>query len=687
MDPNTPMTAARMKASRAAHPVRRAALRTVGSWNPIAGSPAAALDTEAALAAFEPSLMPRASLHQGIAAGLAVLAGRSVGAVAELATSAMSRGSPALKPRLAAAVTVAAVGQGLAHLPADDGEPLAMSAVRSGGSLMSIGALSGLVYDLAMAGRERIPGPAAARIALVSLSGAGAALLVARRRLRISEAAVGEWTASDKPADLARSVLIAQAVALAGTGIARGFFVTRDLSVRFFGSDPAHQVVARTVNAAGWAAAASLAYHLGVAYIGRANEEIEPAYAEPPASPLRSGSPQSSAPFDELGREGRRYVTDVITPALIKRTLGESAAAEPIRAYVGYNTEPLYANGRAEIALDELERMGAFGRSHLLLVSPTGSGWIDQTMIESAELLTRGDIATVAIQYGRFPSFLCTQKVPIGRSQFRALLWGVKERLAAMPADRRPRVLVFGESLGAWASSDVSMRNGIAGLDEYGIDRALWFGLPGLAIWSKTGMKEGRSPLMPPGTVGHFDRFEEYAALSEHEREQLRVVVVDHDNDPIATLSPRLIYARPGWLDGQRGRGVPASLRWTPVITFVHIAVDAMNAMRTVPGEFKSFGHDYRADTARFVHAAFQLPAVTEEQMRAVEQVLRELELDRGQRIKSVAPAAPNDRTAGARWLRSLRQHGRRGHAPGVPAPGAADTSAQGRRRPERATT
>ena len=449
----------------------------------------------------------------------------------------------------------------------------------------------------------------------------------------------------------------------------------------------ANQAVARTVNAAGWTAAASLAYHLGVAHIGRANEQVEPAYAVPPSSPLRSGSPRSKAPFDELGREGRRYVTDVVTPALIEQALGEPAAAEPIRAYVGYDTEPLYANGRAEIALDELERMGAFDRSCLLLVSPTGTGWIDQTMIESAELLTRGDIATCAIQYGRFPSFLCTQKVPAGRAQFRALLWGVKERLAAVPADRRPRVLVFGESLGAWTSSDVSMRDGIAGLDEYGIDRALWFGLPGLAVWSKTGMKEGRSPLMPPGTVGHFDRFEQYAALTERERDRLRVVVVDHDNDPIATLSPRLIYTRPDWLDGQRGRGVPESLDWTPVITFVHIAVDAMNAMRTIPGEFKSFGHDYRADTARFVHAAFGLPAVTEEQMRAVEHVLRQLELDRGQRIKS-AGTAPAHRAAGARWLRSLRQHSRHARAPAVPAPRAAgDLPSQAQRPAERATT
>jgi uncharacterized membrane protein len=284
----------------------------------------------------------------------------------------------------------------------------------------------------------------------------------------------------------------------------------------------------RAATLAGWAAAAGLLYHAGISYIGRDNEKIEPAYAEPPVSPLRSGSPPSKAPFSELGREGRRYVTDVVTPDLIEKTLGGPAVAEPIRAYVGFSTQPLYSGGRAELALDELERMGAFDRSYLLLVSPAGSGWVDQTMISSAELLTRGDIASCAIQYGRFPSFRCWRQVPAGRQQFRALLCRVTARLASLPAERRPQVLVSGASLGAWASSGTRMRDGAAGT-----------------------------------------------------------------------------------------------------------AVDAMNAMRTVPGVFKSFGHDYRGDTARFVHTAFGLPPVAEEQMQAAEQVLRKLELDRGRRIEA----------------------------------------------------
>jgi uncharacterized membrane protein len=55
---------------------------------------------------------------------------------------------------------------------------------------------------------------------------------------------------------------------------------------------------------------------------------------------------------------------------------------------------------------------------------------------------------------------------------------GVKERLRERPPERRPKVLVFGESLGAWTSSDVIMFQGTEGFDHYGIDRALWSGSP-----------------------------------------------------------------------------------------------------------------------------------------------------------------------------------------------------------------
>jgi hypothetical protein len=53
--------------------------RIADRFNPITGGPSAPLKTEALFGAYAPSLMPRAALHQGIAAGATVLAAEAVG--------------------------------------------------------------------------------------------------------------------------------------------------------------------------------------------------------------------------------------------------------------------------------------------------------------------------------------------------------------------------------------------------------------------------------------------------------------------------------------------------------------------------------------------------------------------------------------------------------------------------------
>jgi uncharacterized membrane protein len=379
---------------------------------------------------------------------------------------------------------------------------------------------------------------------------------------------------------------------------------------------------------------------------------METSFSTPPSSEFVSGGPNSISPFEELGLQGRRFVTEVVPPDEIGETLGESDVAHPVRVYVGVESEPLYATGRSELALEEMDRLGVFDRKYLLLVSPTGTGWVDHTVVETAEILARGDIATVCIQYGKAPSFLEVQGVSLGRAQFRQLLWGVRQRLIGVPDEDRPRVLVFGESLGAWSSSDVIMHLGIAGFDHYGIENALWFGLPGLAKWSRTGMREGRNPLTPEGTVGAFDRFEQYEQLSEEHRASLRAVVVDHDNDPISQMSLRLAVKRPPWLNGEPRRNVPDGMRWQPILTFIQVLADAMNAMVTVPGEFKSFGHDYRGDTLAFVGAAYDFPDISPDQALSVHETLIRRELDRAARIKAdeieQGPSAPSDTVAGS---------------------------------------
>jgi uncharacterized membrane protein len=642
-------------------------LRAARWLNPFLSSPAATMETMAWLDSFGPSLMPRTSALQGAVGGLSVLSARAVMGVVERAGPQVLSDQLPIARRMGARATIGLAGLAVSRLPERDTESLWRAGARTSGRLLWVGSLGGAIHDLGEDARERVPSGRGRPIAFTAVSLAGLSAW-AGRLLTERTAAVEPWPVEQR-STLPASLGATAATTALGMGLFRAYLVTRAWWLDYLGSSVPKQVLARSLNAGIWAVGVSTAYNAGVGYVGRANEKVEPGYAEPPTTPLVSGSPVSVAPFADLGQQGRRYVTDALTPQVITEVMGEPAIAHPIRVFVGYNSEPVYATGRAELALEELERTGAYDRRWLLLVAPTGTGWVDQTMIETAELLTRGDIATACIQYGRFPSFLSIQKVALGRSQFRLLLLGVRQRLRGMPAERRPKVLVFGESLGAWSSSDVVMCQGIDGFDHYGIDKALWVGLPGLAKWSRNGMARGRSELVPAGTVRVVDHPDELSDLPAEERDRLRAVILSHDNDPIAQLVPDLLVKAPEWLTGERGRGVPTTMRWRPFVTFWQTAIDAANAMVTVPGEFRSYGHDYRADMARVVRDAYALPHVTLEQLARIEAALRVLEVERSRRIDAAAqeapPPAPMHRPGGSDRVGGvpLRVHRTRGAA------------------------
>lgn len=626
----------------------RTAIAMAGRINPLTGGPAAPLKASALLDSFAPSLMPRKSIHQGVAGGLALIVGEVVGRSVDSYARRFAPESSPLAWRLGARAAMAAAGASLGGMSESDNEPTSRAALRSAGRLVAVGAAGGIIYE---AGRD-LEGKAEWPL-LPVVTGVGGFAFVASRLAKELETRTGviqRWTENDTPASLSGSLGIAMGVGLFGRMVGNGFMASRRSLGAYLGGDKGQVVVGRLVNAGFWVAGAAGLYGVVVTRLSRHNGRVEPNFSIPPSNGFVSGGPNSISPFEELGLQGRRFVTEVVPPQEIDETLGESGAMHPVRIYIGVESEPLYATGRSELALEEMDRLGAFDRKYLLLVSPTGTGWVDHTVAETAEVLARGDIATVCIQYGKAPSFFEIHGVSLGRAQFRQLLWGVRQRLIGVPDEDRPKVLVFGESLGAWSSSDVIMHQGIAGFDHYGIENALWFGLPGLAKWSRVGMSEGRSPLTPRGTVGAFDRFEQYQELSEGERDSLRAVVVDHDNDPISQLSLRLAVKRPPWLNGEQRRNVPDGMRWQPVITFIQILADALNAMVTVPGEYKSFGHDYRADTLDFVGAAYDFPPCSAERAVAIHETLVRRELDRAARINTEAGdiRVPSDRVKGS---------------------------------------
>ena len=83
----------------------------------------------------------------------------------------------------------------------------------------------------------------------------------------------------------------------------------------------------------------------------------------------------------------------------------------------------------------------------------TGTGWVDPGAINAFEYETGGNSAAVAIQYSYLPSwasFLVDQTR--AREAGRALFDAVYQKWSALPAATRPKLFVFGLSLGSYAA-------------------------------------------------------------------------------------------------------------------------------------------------------------------------------------------------------------------------------------------
>ena len=211
-----------------------------------------------------------------------------------------------------------------------------------------------------------------------------------------------------------------------------------------------------------------------------ADDIIEPAYPAAPTNPQVSAGPRSEMPFASIGKEGRRFVTMTLTHDEITRVMGEPAV-DPVRVVCGYETTDDLRE-RARLGVADLEACGGFERSLICVASPTGVGYVNYTIIEALEYLSRGNCATIVPQYALVPSALAMPKTGDGVMLTRYVLEDIQARLASIPVERRPRVVLLGESLGANVALDVSTVPGpfagIPALEHLGVSGGVYFGVP-----------------------------------------------------------------------------------------------------------------------------------------------------------------------------------------------------------------
>lgn len=371
-------------------------------------------------------------------------------------------------------------------------------------------------------------------------------------------------------------------------------------------------------------------------------DQFEPAISALPSSHLVSGSQESYVPWNTLSVQGRRHIADQRTPDDIEEVMGQWAQT-PIRIFVGLDSASTETE-RVELALAELRRTKAFDRDYLVVVSPTGTGYVNYIFSESIEYLSLGNCASVTIQYSKRPSPLSLDQVPEGRHHYRMLLNGIRRELKNRPENERPRIILFGESLGAWTSQDAFMNEGTDGFEALGIHRALWIGTPDGSKWKEQVLYDERLNTNKE-EIGTFNDFGQYQLLSETQKEQLRYIMITHYNDPVAHFGSSLLVQAPEWLASDRTKRpstVPKTTRWRTPTTFVQTLIDMKNALKPIPGQFVATGHDYRGDLANFVNITLGSTA-TPEQLAHVEAALRRNEKEQAKLLAHQKEIAQQD--------------------------------------------
>ena len=354
---------------------------------------------------------------------------------------------------------------------------------------------------------------------------------------------------------------------------------------------------------------------------------IDKNYTNAPTSHFVSGGPNSEVDWQTLGREGVRFVAMSLPEEQIAEVTGtplEDVKA-PIRCYSGLETAET-VHGRVTLVMEEMERLGAFERSVICVFSPTGTGYINYVAIEALEYLTRGDCATVGLQYSLRPSYLSLDRVRIAREQNLALLNALTWRIRALPPEKRPRLVGFGESLGAQTLQSCFLHEGVAGFERAGIDSALFLGTPAGSQWKRE-WRINPQDEDPKGEVVHVANYEQWQTVTAGRTTPARVVLLDNPEDPITKFTPRLAVMRPSWLPtkGPKPPGVPESAIWMPYTTMLVVLIDIVNAIDFKPGVFVARGHDYRASLARMVAAAYKFD-IGDEEIGRIEHALRDRE-------------------------------------------------------------
>ncbi|MBK9178681.1 MAG: alpha/beta-hydrolase family protein [Acidimicrobiales bacterium] len=318
---------------------------------------------------------------------------------------------------------------------------------------------------------------------------------------------------------------------------------------------------------------------------------------EQPTSPLVSGSPDSLAAWDTLGLQGRSFVAGATSVADLEAFHGPQARVdEPIRVYAGLRTADT-PEERADVVVQELERTGAFDREVLCVVTVTGTGWVNPVAASALEYLHAGDTAMAAMQYSYLPSWISflVDKDKASEAGV-ALIDAVQERWVQLPEASRPRLVLYGESLGSFGAEAAFVgpdaATSVAAMTADAVGVLLVGPTNGNEVWRQleAAREAGTPSWLPVFDGGRTVRFMNRASdLPDAPWSGPRVLYMQHPSDPVTWWNWETLWRPQPWSHTPTGFDVPEDVGWFPGVTFVQVVADLIAGFSTSPGH----GHNY----------------------------------------------------------------------------------------------
>ena len=237
---------------------------------------------------------------------------------------------------------------------------------------------------------------------------------------------------------------------------------------------------------------------------------------------------------------------------------GVAAAAPPVTAsaaidYGGLRHD-LPLEQRAQDVVSRWVADGGLARRAVVVAVPTGSGWIDAAAVAGFRSRFDGDVAVLGLQYSAMSSWkaFVTDRGAAGASAI-ALVAELDIVLRSLPASARPKLYLYGQSLGA-----------------IGADAArAWATEPDVEV-TETLETGGPGDSVP--------------------RQAEQRTVLANAGDPVVQWSPSLLW-RPAQMPDDThiiGRTIPRA-PWLPIVSFLQTSVDLLGALDVPVGS----GHRY----------------------------------------------------------------------------------------------